>query len=95
MKHKLLATAAFILVCTSGLSFASPVTFFGEDVNSLPDPATASLTNATNARNSFFGNLTGVGTETFEILFVDTLNTVISWSRDSNSLRQWRPCIGQ
>jgi hypothetical protein len=45
---------------------ANPVTFFGEDVNLGGDPTTGSLTNANTAHNSFFLNLTGVGTENFE-----------------------------
>ena len=50
----------------SGVVVAAPVPFFGEDVNSSGDPNEALFTNATAARDSFFMNLTGVGTETFE-----------------------------
>jgi hypothetical protein len=53
-------------VLGSGFAAAAPVTFFGEDVNTSGDPNEAPFTNATNASNSFFANLTGVGTETFE-----------------------------
>jgi hypothetical protein len=68
MKFRLLAAAGVILACMSTPSFASPVTFFGEDVEGPPnmDPNTAPFTNATNAANLFLSNLTGVGTETFE-----------------------------
>ncbi len=47
-------------------AFAAPVVFFGEDVNLAGDPAQAPTTNADAARASFFANLVGVGTETFE-----------------------------
>lgn len=50
----------------SSLANAAPVVFFGEDVNTLGDPTTVSPTNSTAARNSFFTNLIGVGTETFD-----------------------------
>jgi hypothetical protein len=52
-------------VLLSSTSIASPVTFFGEDL-STGDPNIGSLVNATTARNNFFSNLTGVGTETFD-----------------------------
>jgi hypothetical protein len=67
MKFKLLATVV-ILACMSTPSFASPVTFFGEDVQGPPnmDPNTAPFTNANTAASNFLSNLTGVGTETFE-----------------------------
>ena len=68
MQFKLLAAAALILAAVSGQSSAAPVVFFGEDLNGPPinDPNAAPFTNATIARNNFFGNLTGVGTETFK-----------------------------
>jgi hypothetical protein len=40
--------------------------FFGEDVNLLQDPTQVSPTNSTATKNSFFTNLVGVGTETFD-----------------------------
>lgn len=56
-----------VLVCLTSPVFAVPITFFGEDLNTgNPDPITAPFTNAAAAQNSFFSNLTGVGTETFE-----------------------------
>ena len=45
---------------------ATPITFFGEDVNRAGDPNTAIPTNSNAAHNSFFANLTGVATQTFE-----------------------------
>ncbi|MET0382069.1 MAG: PEP-CTERM sorting domain-containing protein [Burkholderiaceae bacterium] len=45
---------------------AAPVTFFGQDLNTSGDPSQVAPTNSTSARNAFFGNLQGVGTETFE-----------------------------
>ena len=60
------ATAlAAIFGFAAGSVQAAPVTFFGEDLNptgSVPIPTP----NSNAARNSFFTNLTGVGTETFE-----------------------------
>lgn len=49
-----------------GAAQAAPVTFFGEGINNSGDPAQAPFTNADAARASFFSNLVGVGTETFE-----------------------------
>ena len=66
MRYCTLVAAAGFFLSASSLSFAAPVVFFGEDVNNSGDPNQAPFTNATNARNTFFGNLTGVGTETFE-----------------------------
>jgi PEP-CTERM motif len=58
------AFATSLFLVTS--AHAAPVTFFGEDVNTLGDPNQISPTNSTSARNSFFTNLVGVGTETFD-----------------------------
>lgn len=68
MKLKILAAAGFVLASLGGQVLAAPVTFFGEDVNGPPnnDPNPAPFTNADTTRNTFFSNLTGVGTETFE-----------------------------
>jgi hypothetical protein len=60
------ASMGFACLLGSGVATAAPVTFFGEDVNTSGDPNEAPFTNATDARNTFFMNLTGVGTETFE-----------------------------
>ena len=60
--RQVIATATAALVATS--AHAAPVTFFGEDLsNSAP---LAVHKNADAARNNFFANLNGVGTETFE-----------------------------
>jgi hypothetical protein len=53
-------------------AFAAPVTFFGEDINLAGDPNQAPTTNADAAKASFFVNLVGVGTETFESIPVGT-----------------------
>ncbi len=45
---------------------AAPIQFFGEDLNSAGDPTTATPTQSTAARDQFFSNLNGVGTENFE-----------------------------
>jgi hypothetical protein len=58
--------AACAVAASASPAFAGPVIFFGEDVNAAGDPTEAPITNATNARNNFFLNLTGVGVETFE-----------------------------
>lgn len=59
---------------------AAPVTFFGEDVNSLGDPnALASHPNADAARASLFSNLNGVGTETFESISTGTASPVVAF----------------
>lgn len=63
---KRLIVTAFAVVGFASPVLAAPVTFFGEDVNTTGDPNQAVFTNATAARNSFFKNLSGVGTETFE-----------------------------
>lgn len=57
-----LAVAAF----TATPAAASPLFFFGEDLNGSSSVRLASWTNATNARNAFLANLVGVGTESFE-----------------------------
>jgi len=62
---KKILTAAIVIVLGSAAASAAPVTFFGEDLTT-GDPNIGSLVNAFNARNTFFGNLVGVGTETFE-----------------------------
>lgn len=74
-------TLASIAVCAAALSaapvFASPVIFFGEDVNMAGDPNQAVFTNADNARNTFFANLTGVGVETFEGIATGTTSPIM------------------
>lgn len=59
---------------------AAPVTFFGEDTNTLGDPnQLASHPNADGARASFFANLAGVGTETFETLATGTSSPSVAF----------------
>ena len=57
--------AALAALTAPSLSIAAPVTFFGEDTTNN-GAALPSTPKATAARNQFFSNLTGVGTETFE-----------------------------
>ena len=59
-----LAVAALSAISVSAT--AAPVTFFGEDVNTLGDPNQVAPTNSNVAKANFFANLVGVGTETFE-----------------------------
>ena len=66
MRMTLASIAACAIACTAVPAFAAPVIFSGEDLNMSGDPNQAAFTNATNARNNFFANLTGVGVETFE-----------------------------
>jgi hypothetical protein len=63
---KKVLTAAVVIMLWGTAASAAPVTFFGEDVNTLGDPNQVSPTNSTAAKNSFFTNLVGVGTETFD-----------------------------
>lgn len=64
-KSKLIAIAA-IAAGVSTPAFAAPTVFFGEDV--AANTSSTTFANATAARNNFFANLNGVGTETFESL---------------------------
>ena len=66
MQLRFLATAALLAIGAAAPTYASVVTFFGEDLEKSGDPNTATPTNSNAARTSFFSNLTGVGTETFE-----------------------------
>jgi hypothetical protein len=54
-----------MLMALAGTVYGSPITFFGEDLNGNP-AAVITHPNSDAARNSFFSNLVGVGTETFE-----------------------------
>ena len=58
------AIAGAVLLATTGIGQAAPIIFFGEDPGN-GTPATNHPT-ADAAKTSFFGNLSGVGTETFE-----------------------------
>lgn len=75
MKSLHLAAVAALLAGTSLSAHAAPVTFFGEDVsiNGNPTP------NATAARNTFFSNLNGVGTETFDSIANGTSNPSLTF----------------
>jgi hypothetical protein len=64
MRTKLLVAAGLLLAGVTTQSFGAPVTFFAEDVATSGGPAP--FTNAETARNNFFTNLTGVGTENFD-----------------------------
>src|SRR3954451_18938204 len=58
-------------------SQAAPVTFTGENLNTGEATRLTSFPNATNARNSFFSQLTGVGTETFESFANGTATPIV------------------
>ena len=73
MSRLFLLSALTTLALVAGqTASATPVTFFGQDLNTGGDPFTVSPVMSTVARNSFFTNLTGVGTETFESIAVGT-----------------------
>ena len=65
MSKTLNVFAALAVLAVPNLAAAAPVTFFGEDLETN-GVALTSTPNATAARNQFFSNLTGVGTETFQ-----------------------------
>ena len=54
------------LLLSLGVAEAAPITFFGEDAGLGESLRLPSHSSADAARASFFGNLTGVGTESFE-----------------------------
>lgn len=61
--------------------YAAPVTFFGQDINNAGDPnELAAHTNADMARSSFFSNLVGVGTETFESIAAGSASPTVSFA---------------
>ncbi len=60
----LLPLAVFAAVSTQ--LPAATTNFFGEDLNFAGDPTTATPTQSSAARDQFFSNLNGVGTESFE-----------------------------
>jgi hypothetical protein len=62
---KLALAVTFLFLCFSSSAFAL-VTFFGEDLNTSESQRLLAHPNADGARASFFGSLTGVGTENFE-----------------------------
>jgi hypothetical protein len=72
--HLLLRISACVALLTLGAGFAAgQQTFFGEDLNTTNDPGTGAddpvriaHPNADTARNSFFAQLTGVSTASFE-----------------------------
>lgn len=58
---------ALVLAATTALTAqAAPLIFFGEDLGQGEAVRLAATPNANAARNNFFSNLLGVGTETFE-----------------------------
>jgi len=63
---KTVLALAVLLILATTIVNASPVTFFGEDLNGNPNAPLATFPNSKAAQNSFFANLTGVGTQTFE-----------------------------
>jgi hypothetical protein len=82
MKARLLTTTAFAVVAALGMTAADahavPVTFFGEDPNAtgttpIPHPQSDA------ARDSFFANLTGVGTESLDGFASGTSNVPVNF----------------
>jgi hypothetical protein len=65
MRLRSIALSAALFMGSAPL-FASPVTFFGQDINTSGDPNTATPTNSNAAHNAFFSNLSGVETQPFE-----------------------------
>ena len=65
MNIKTLVLSCVALACLSAPAWATPTTFFGEDVGDTVN-AQQPTTNADKAHDAFFANLSGVGTETFE-----------------------------
>lgn len=63
MKKVFFFVLAATLICATS-AMAVPVTFFGEDLN--PGATVPAAGNAVTARNAFYSNLIGVGTEDFE-----------------------------
>lgn len=69
MESRILRTAGLTtLLASTALAgaMAAPTTFSGIDNNGNPSIALANTPNSDAARNTFFSNLVGVGTETFE-----------------------------
>jgi hypothetical protein len=68
MKKKFWAGLAtgLIVIGSTGLACAAPVTFFGEDLGGGENTKLSSWTNASTAEANFLSNLTGVSTEDFE-----------------------------
>jgi hypothetical protein len=60
------AAALLLALGAAGSGSAAPLTFFGEDLGQGETVRLAATPNADAARNAFFANLVGVGTETFE-----------------------------
>jgi len=60
------AAALLLTVGAASSGSAAPITFFGEDLGQGENVRLAATPNADAARNAFFANLVGVGTETFE-----------------------------
>lgn len=73
MRNTRFLAVAALLASTTLSANAAPVTFFGEDILGAP------TTNSDAARNSFFSNLTGVGTETFESIASGTANPSLTF----------------
>lgn len=65
IRHTVALSAALLAFTSLSAAQAAPVTFSGIDANGS-ESALASTPNADAARNNFFSNLSGVGTETFE-----------------------------
>jgi len=81
------ATIGFtaLLAAAAGVS-ASPVTFFGEDINNGPGAIVGSLTNTRAAQTNFNNNLNGNSTEGFEGFADFTNNPNLTFTGSAGNL---------
>ena len=80
MHFSRVAIPLLVMTIGSAPAFANPVTFFGQDINTSFGSDTTTLANSNAAHNSFFSNLNGVQTQTFESYATNTtLPLVISF----------------
>jgi hypothetical protein len=86
-----LCVAAVVITCASlagPIAHATPVPFFGEDLNPGGDPNTLSaFPNSIAARNDFFSNLVGVGTETFDSIGIGTASPTVTFNVPSGTIQ--------
>lgn len=86
MRLTLTTLFSLALALASTPMHATPVTFFGEDINKAGDPLTATPTKSNAAHNAFFSNLQGTQTQTFESYSAGTqLPLTISFGSAGNA----------
>jgi hypothetical protein len=82
------AVAMAFAILSGSVAQAAPTTFFGEDLNPGGDPHILSaFPNSVAARNSFFLDLVGVGTETFDSFSVGTNNPTATFNVPSGTVQ--------